>query len=155
MKSWYPGNLEVTIEKTCQSYSSMMASMSRASCCRAAPNWKNVDFSSCNNRQTPETVSRFVWGTEIIAEEGKKRRRRAEVNEFKSDSKNPIELKPFSILQSVSQSWRAPEIRERVSVRGTKEEWGEMGKRGRQRDAERVRFHRQHCERGTAGNGGA
>lgn len=49
INSWYPGNLEVTIEKTCQSYSSMMASMSNASCCSAAPNWKNVDFSSCND----------------------------------------------------------------------------------------------------------
>lgn len=85
----------------------------------------------------------------------KRRRRRAGVNEFKSDSKNPTELKPFSILQSVSQSRRVPEIRESVSVRGTKEERGEMGKRRRRRDAERVRFRRQRCERGTAGNRGA
>lgn len=47
MNPWYPGNFEVTMEKTCQSYSSMIASMSRASCWRAAPNWKKVDFSSC------------------------------------------------------------------------------------------------------------
>ena len=31
----------------CQSYSSMMFSISRASCWIEAPNWKNVDFTSC------------------------------------------------------------------------------------------------------------
>lgn len=56
IKSWYPGNLEVTMEKTCQSYSSMMASISRASCCRAAPNWKNVDFSSCTHTERAQRL---------------------------------------------------------------------------------------------------
>lgn len=107
MKSWYPGNLEVTIEKTCQSYSSMMASMSRASCCRAAPNWKNVDFSSCNNRQTPETVSRFVWGTELIAEAEKKKKKKSWSEWVQIRLKKPDRIKTifnFAISESEPES---------------------------------------------------
>ena len=63
--------------------------------------------------------------------------------------KNPVELKPFSILQSVSQNRR--DKRESVSARETNEgQW--------QSEEEILRFSQQvrlHCKRLTAGNRGA
>lgn len=44
------------MEKMCQSYSSMMFSISRASCWMEAPNWKNVDFTSWEKRQQERGV---------------------------------------------------------------------------------------------------
>lgn len=41
----------MTMEKMCQSYSSMMFSISSASCWMEAPNWKNVDFTSWTNEE--------------------------------------------------------------------------------------------------------
>lgn len=143
MKSWYPGNFEVTIEKTCQSYSSIMASMRRASCCRAAPNWKNVDFSSCNDTQGSSRDSQQIYlKCWINCRKGERNQTKKELQEA------------FSILQSVSQTGRGKEIRERVNVRDTTRR---KRKRGRGTDTERGTFSQQvrlHCKRVSNGNSG-
>lgn len=157
MKSWYPGNFEVTIEKTCQSYSSIMASMRRASCCRAAPNWKNVDFSSCNDTQESSRDSQQIclrsW---INCRKAEKKTQGLQWVQIRL--KNPIELKKtFSILQSVSQMGRAREIRESVHVRettGRERKWGKVEEGQILKDRDSVNKW-DYTARVSAGNRGA